>query len=150
MIRREELNQIESLYRGAYAGGYAKLKLAQLAKRQGNDTLARKILMEFGKRVSGCGLWTFGKRTLGIDSTPSQIQIYDGSDPPFERNPSTLWRKSAAGDSIGYQRNRSARENSADFIGHPRFKGKSMGSGESGRGISNQRKGDCHHWPSSQ
>jgi branched-chain amino acid transport system substrate-binding protein len=42
----EELNQIESLYRGAYAGGYAKLKLAQLAKRKGNDALVRKTLME--------------------------------------------------------------------------------------------------------
>jgi len=42
----EELNQIESLYRGAFAGGYAKLKLAQLAKRKGNDALVRKTLME--------------------------------------------------------------------------------------------------------
>jgi branched-chain amino acid transport system substrate-binding protein len=50
---REELSQIESLYRGAYAGGYAKLKLAQLAKRQGNDTLARKILKEFEREYRG-------------------------------------------------------------------------------------------------
>jgi branched-chain amino acid transport system substrate-binding protein len=50
---REELGQIESLYRGAYAGGYAKLKLAQLAKRQGNDTLARKILKELEKEYRG-------------------------------------------------------------------------------------------------
>jgi len=49
----EELNQIESLYRGAYAGGYAKLKLARLAKRQGNETLARKILMEMEKEYRG-------------------------------------------------------------------------------------------------
>jgi ABC-type branched-subunit amino acid transport system substrate-binding protein len=49
----EELNQIESLYRGAYAGGYAKLKLARLAKRQGNETLARKILMEMEKEYQG-------------------------------------------------------------------------------------------------
>jgi ABC-type branched-subunit amino acid transport system substrate-binding protein len=49
----EELNQIESLYRGAYAGGYAKLKLAQLAKRQGNNTLARKILVELEKEYRG-------------------------------------------------------------------------------------------------
>jgi ABC-type branched-subunit amino acid transport system substrate-binding protein len=49
----EELNQIESLYRGAYAGGYAKLKLVRLAKRQGNDTLARKILMDFEKEYRG-------------------------------------------------------------------------------------------------
>jgi ABC-type branched-subunit amino acid transport system substrate-binding protein len=50
---REELGQIESLYRGAYAGGYAKLKLAQLAKRQGNDMLARKILRELEKEYRG-------------------------------------------------------------------------------------------------
>jgi branched-chain amino acid transport system substrate-binding protein len=49
----EELNQIESLYRGAYAGGYAKLKLARLAKRQGNETLAKKILMEMEKEYRG-------------------------------------------------------------------------------------------------
>ena len=45
----ESLNQVESLYRGAYAGGYAKLKLAQLAKRRGEDALAQKILAEHEK-----------------------------------------------------------------------------------------------------
>ena len=45
----EELKSIESLYRGAYAGGYAKLKLAQMAKRQGNDTLAKRFLTELEK-----------------------------------------------------------------------------------------------------
>lgn len=45
----EELKSIEFLYRGAYAGGYAKLKLAQVAKRQGNDTLAKRFLTEFEK-----------------------------------------------------------------------------------------------------
>ena len=45
----EELKSIESLYRGAYAGGYAKLKLAQVAKRQGNDTLAKRFLTELEK-----------------------------------------------------------------------------------------------------
>ena len=45
----EGLNQIESLYRGAYAGGYAKLRLAQLMKRRGNDLLAKKILLEWNK-----------------------------------------------------------------------------------------------------
>ena len=45
----EEFKSIESLYRGVYAGGYAKLKLAQLAKHQGNDALAKRILMELEK-----------------------------------------------------------------------------------------------------
>jgi branched-chain amino acid transport system substrate-binding protein len=45
----EELNKIESLYRGAYGGGYAKLKLAQLMKRRGNDLLAKRIFMDWDK-----------------------------------------------------------------------------------------------------
>jgi branched-chain amino acid transport system substrate-binding protein len=47
--KEEELNRVESLYRGAYGGGYAKLKLAQLTKRQGNELLAKKIFMEWNK-----------------------------------------------------------------------------------------------------
>ena len=47
--KEEELKQIESLYRGAYGGGYAKLRLAQMAKRKGYDALAKKILMELEK-----------------------------------------------------------------------------------------------------
>ena len=39
----ETLSEVESLYRGAYAGGYAKLKLIQLAKRRGNEALAQKL-----------------------------------------------------------------------------------------------------------
>jgi branched-chain amino acid transport system substrate-binding protein len=45
----EKLAQVESLYRGAYGGGYAKLKLAQLAKRQGNESLSKRLLMELEK-----------------------------------------------------------------------------------------------------
>lgn len=45
----EELNQVESAHRGAYAGGYAKLKLAQMAKKLGYDPVFRKILSELEK-----------------------------------------------------------------------------------------------------
>ena len=45
----EDLNQIESLYRGAYGGGYAKLKLAQLMKLRRNDLLAKKMFTEWKK-----------------------------------------------------------------------------------------------------
>jgi branched-chain amino acid transport system substrate-binding protein len=48
-VTEEELKSIESLYRGAYAGGYAKLKLAQLARRHGNETLAKRYLTELEK-----------------------------------------------------------------------------------------------------
>jgi ABC-type branched-subunit amino acid transport system substrate-binding protein len=49
----DELKQIETLYRGAYGGGYAKLKLAQMAKRRGNDLLAKRILTELEKEYRG-------------------------------------------------------------------------------------------------
>jgi ABC-type branched-subunit amino acid transport system substrate-binding protein len=55
------LNQIESLYRGAYAGGYAKLKLAQLATRQGNDALTRKLLMDLERDYRGFDYGTSAK-----------------------------------------------------------------------------------------
>jgi branched-chain amino acid transport system substrate-binding protein len=45
----EELTRIESLYRGAYGGGYAKFKLAQLMKRRGNELLAKKLFTEWEK-----------------------------------------------------------------------------------------------------
>ncbi len=45
----EELKSVESLYRGAYAGGYAKLKLAQMAKGQGNDPVAKEYVAELEK-----------------------------------------------------------------------------------------------------
>jgi ABC-type branched-subunit amino acid transport system substrate-binding protein len=49
----EELKSIESLYRGAYAGGYAKLRLAQIAKGQGNDPIAKRYLAELEKEYRG-------------------------------------------------------------------------------------------------
>ncbi len=45
----EELNQVELAHRGAYAGGYAKLKLARMAKKMGYDAIATKILFELEK-----------------------------------------------------------------------------------------------------
>ncbi len=49
----EELKSIESLYRGAYAGGYAKLRLAQMAKAQGNDPVAKRYLGEIEQEYRG-------------------------------------------------------------------------------------------------
>ena len=45
----EDLKRAESLYRGAYAGGYAKWRLAQVAKRRGNDLLAKTLMEEWEK-----------------------------------------------------------------------------------------------------
>lgn len=57
----EELNSIESLYRGVYAGGYAKLKLAQLAKRKGHDALAKKMLIDLEREYRGVDYGIFAK-----------------------------------------------------------------------------------------
>jgi branched-chain amino acid transport system substrate-binding protein len=51
--KEEELKSIESLYRGAYAGGYAKLRLARMAKAQGNDSAAKKYLAEIEQEYRG-------------------------------------------------------------------------------------------------
>ncbi len=45
----EDLRRVESLYRGAYGGGYAKWRLAQMAKRRGNDLLAKNLMEEWEK-----------------------------------------------------------------------------------------------------
>jgi len=45
----EDLKRTESLYRGAYGGGYAKWRLAQMAKRRGNDLLAKTLMEEWEK-----------------------------------------------------------------------------------------------------
>jgi len=49
----KELGQVESLYRGAYGGGYAKLKMALMARQRGDDVLARKLLLELEKEYRG-------------------------------------------------------------------------------------------------
>ena len=48
----EELSQVEHVYRGAYAGGYAKLRLAQMAKKLGYDSITRKMLNELEKEYA--------------------------------------------------------------------------------------------------
>jgi len=45
----EDLKRIESLYRGAYGGGYAKWRLGQMAKRRGDDLLAKTLMEEWEK-----------------------------------------------------------------------------------------------------
>ncbi len=47
--KEEDLKRIESLYRGAYGGGYAKWRWAQLARLRGKDLLARQLLEEWEK-----------------------------------------------------------------------------------------------------
>jgi len=40
----EALTRVETLYRGTYAGGYAKFRSAQMAKRRGDNALLKKII----------------------------------------------------------------------------------------------------------
>jgi branched-chain amino acid transport system substrate-binding protein len=60
----EELKTIESLYRGAYAGGYAKLRLAQMAKHQGSDLVAKRYLTELEKEYRGTDYMVQAKELL--------------------------------------------------------------------------------------
>ncbi len=49
----DDLKQIESLYRGAYGGGYAKFRSAQVAKRRGDDSLSKRIMGELEREYPG-------------------------------------------------------------------------------------------------
>ncbi len=53
MATEEELSRVEGTHRGTYAGGYAKFKLAQMAKKSGYDLLAQKILTELEREYPG-------------------------------------------------------------------------------------------------
>jgi branched-chain amino acid transport system substrate-binding protein len=64
----EELKSIESLYRGAYAGGYAKLRLAQIAKGQGKDPVAKRYLVELETEYRGMDY--IAQARLVFETTP--------------------------------------------------------------------------------
>ena len=49
----EALTKVETLYRGTYAGGYAKFRSAQMAKRRGNNALLKKIVTELEREYQG-------------------------------------------------------------------------------------------------
>ncbi len=68
----EELYLIETTYRGAYSGGYAKLRLARMAKTGGNDFQAKKILTELEREYRGMDYWAQAKELLG--ALPGRIK----------------------------------------------------------------------------
>jgi len=70
----EELKSIESLYRGAYAGGYAKLKLAQWVKRQGNGTLAKKMLIDLQRDYRGVDYVLLARELSEMIPPPSRAR----------------------------------------------------------------------------
>jgi branched-chain amino acid transport system substrate-binding protein len=49
----EALTKVETLYRGTYAGGYAKFRSAQMAKRRGDKSLLKKIVTELEREYPG-------------------------------------------------------------------------------------------------
>ena len=49
----EALTKVETLYRGTYAGGYAKFRSAQMAKRRGDNALLKKIITELEREYQG-------------------------------------------------------------------------------------------------
>ena len=65
----ETLSRVETLYRGAYAGGYAKFRLAQMAKRRGDAALLKKIVTELEKEYPGMSYLSQARELLG----PSQV-----------------------------------------------------------------------------
>jgi outer membrane PBP1 activator LpoA protein len=74
----EDLKRIESLYRGAYAGGYAKWRLAQMAKRRGNDLLAKTLMEEWEKEYPKTDYFSQGKEPTEPVSHPSQSKYTIG------------------------------------------------------------------------
>jgi branched-chain amino acid transport system substrate-binding protein len=74
----ESLKQIDSLYRGAYAGGYAKLRLAERAKGRGDDIQAKRIFNEFEKEY----------RVADYPHILKETQIQQPSEPPRALRPS--------------------------------------------------------------
>lgn len=60
----KELNQIASSYRGAYAGGYAKWRLLQMARSRRDETAARKFLEELDKEYRTMDYYSEAKRLL--------------------------------------------------------------------------------------
>ncbi len=71
----EELSKMESSYRGAYAGGYAKLRRAQLLRKEGKESLAKRLLFEIQKEYPGADYLTLVKEVLGSISIQSKYTV---------------------------------------------------------------------------
>jgi branched-chain amino acid transport system substrate-binding protein len=74
----EDLKRIESLYRGVYGGGYAKWRLAQMAKRRGNDLLAKTLMEEWEKEYPKTDYLSQAKEPAEPVSRPSKSKYTVG------------------------------------------------------------------------
>jgi len=82
----EEIKSIESLYRGTYSGGYAKLRLAQMAKRQGSDLVAKRYLTELEREYRGTDYMVQAKELLDTISLSLKSKYTVGVILPLSGN----------------------------------------------------------------
>jgi branched-chain amino acid transport system substrate-binding protein len=73
----EALKKVETLYRGAYAGGYAKFRLAQRARQRGDQVLFKKIVSELENEYQGMDFLSLVREPAGTIqvSEKSKYQI---------------------------------------------------------------------------
>ncbi len=76
--KEEDLMRAESLYRGAYGGGYAKWRLAQIAKRRGDDLLAKRLMEEWEKEYPKTDYLTPFKESTAPVSSPGKSKFTIG------------------------------------------------------------------------
>lgn len=74
----EDLKRVESLYRGAYGGGYAKWRLAHLAKHRGNDLLAKTLMKQWEKEYPKTDYLSGTEEPTEPVSRPSQPKFKVG------------------------------------------------------------------------
>lgn len=79
MDTEEALNKVETLYRGAYAGGYARLRIARIVKRRGDTSLVRKIVTDLEKEYSGMDYLPLARELLDRPGFPRNQGIPSGS-----------------------------------------------------------------------
>ena len=62
----EALHKIENLYRGAYAGGYARFRIAQMARRRGDSALLKETVAELEREYRGMDYLPQARELLGL------------------------------------------------------------------------------------
>jgi ABC-type branched-subunit amino acid transport system substrate-binding protein len=82
-MTEEDLKRVEALYRGAYGGGYAKWRLAQMAKRRGDDLLAKTLMDEWEKEYPKTDYLSRAKEPAESASPPSKSKYTVGVTLPL-------------------------------------------------------------------
>ena len=74
----EELKRVESLYRGAYGGGYAKWRLALMVKQRGDDLLAKSLIQEWEKEYPKTDYLPKAKESTEVTPSPTKAKYTIG------------------------------------------------------------------------